>query len=119
MFLREDFMRVESISPMSYKAHIPTRLNERLFMEAHGKSRTASQAFLDQAGKFKNWGHDTSSLTLIEETGKNGINRALGLVNSYFAPFQKVIFPQKKSLLDTFMGLTERDVIEAEYLMNV
>lgn len=109
-------MRVNSVAPTTFQAQIPKNLRENLFWDAHKKGHQSTSALLEKMKAFENWGLETSSLASIEKRGEKPL---LCLVNSYLAPFQKVIFDCKNSLLESFMAISEQDVIQAEYKMKI
>lgn len=112
-------MRVNNTSSQSFQAHIPKEVYNRLFTEARKRGTQISFDYLEKTDKFLKWGEDTSALTIIENKNKDGIKTyALGLINSYTAPFKQIMLSKKESLLDSFMALKERDILNAEGSLN-
>lgn len=98
----------------SFGAYIPKPLKDELLYVASKKGKDASDAFVKQAKKVESWGQDTSSLTMIEKKTKKGREYALALVDSYCAPFRMAFLPKKQNLLDSFMSLKEKNIVDAE-----
>ncbi len=108
-------MQINKVSPVSYQAQIPKNLYEEMFSEANRKGHDCCSLFFTQTKNFKNWGHEeATSLALFQERTKEGLKKTLGLVSNYSAPLKRIVFPMKNSLLDSFLALTEKDVINAE-----
>lgn len=98
----------------SFGAHIPKPLKEKLFDAAYKKGNEACDAFFRQEKKVESWGQDTSSLSVIEKKTKDGRDYSLALVDSYCAPFRMSFLPKKQNLLDSFMALKEKNIVDAE-----
>lgn len=104
-------MRVDNVS---FQASVPKNLNDKLFDVA---LKTPDwQKYLKQVKNVESWGLETSSLAEHKQKGQDGV---LILVNNYFAPFKKVLLPQKGNLFETFMALTERDIQKAEFNLKI
>lgn len=122
-------MKVDGVSSVSFQASIPRALKDELFSAARLKGNDACFRYLEQAKKVESWGLSTSMISadkyVQSPLGTSLYEQApepksiLKLFNYYFAPFKKVEFNQKKTLLDTFMSLTEHDIIKAENKLNI
>lgn len=109
-------MQVNNVSSVSFRAGMPKILKEEMFYSARKVGGDVPGKFLEQYKNFQNWGYATSEIAEVKQKGGKSI---LALVNSYLAPMKKAELPQKDSLLDTFLSLTERDVINAEYSLKI
>lgn len=98
----------------SFKAMVPKSLQEELFNEALRKKTKQTGELFDQIKKVADWGHETCSITKVTEKTKEGEVHSLALIDSYVAPFQKAPLPKKQTLLDSFLALTEKIVVNAE-----
>ncbi len=112
-------MKTNKISPVSFQAYIPRRVSETLMSEAVSRGQNLTSQYYAQAKKVNQWGQDTSALTLISKRINNVRKDVLALVNSYHAPMRNAEFTQKGSLLDTFLSLTKKDIVEAEKSIHV
>lgn len=102
-------MKVDNIS---FQAHVPPALKDRLLRDAPDMGAKAARGKL---AKIEEWGCDTSTITTVQTKNKKGIKtEVLALVNSYSAPFRHSILPIKDTLLNSFMSLTKKDIQEAE-----
>ena len=105
-------MRTNNVSRTSFQAHVPPLLKEKLMIESIKRNKKVGLDFVNQLKKVETWGDNASeigeiSLPQVKET-------FLGLVNHLIVPFKKSMLPDKGSLLDSFMALTEKDIIKAE-----
>ncbi len=108
-------MQTNRVSPVSYQAQIPKRLQERMFYEANKKGNNYCNLFFNQSKNFKEWGCDeATSLALFETRTSDGVQRTLGLVSNAAAPLKKVLLPMKETILESFLALTEKDIVKAE-----
>lgn len=113
-------MRIDGISSHSFSAQIPKNVHEKLFDEALNLRLRDCKDFFEKEANVEKWGaHDSTSLDLFREKTDEGVKYTLGLINNYLAPFKRVVLPQKDSLLDSFMALSEKDIIEAENSLHI
>ncbi len=98
----------------SFTAHVPKALHDELFYAAYKRGHEACDSFWKQAKKVKEWGHETCAIKKVSERTRKGREESLVLIDSYVAPFQEAKLPKKPTLLDSFLALTERVVVDAE-----
>lgn len=113
-------MRINAVSSVSYQAQMPKNVHDVLFEEARNRGHEASFACLKQFDNVKKWGaYDTSLIELFVKKTKQGSVKQLGLINYYLVPLKQALFPQKGTLLDSFLALTEKDIINAEDSLKI
>lgn len=112
-------MQINSITPVKFQASMSTATKNYLFNEAREMGKETCNKYFTQAEKFKDWGLDTSSITILETKTRDGIIRKLGLINSYLAPFKQILLPDKGTILDSFLSLKERDITNAEHSLKI
>lgn len=110
-------MQVNSVSGVSFQAHIPSRLYNKMSMDAALRKSFPYDMFVKQVENVKNWGYASSCI--MENLGLHSSFEGLSLVNSYLAPFKKAALPKKDSLLDTFLSLTENDIVKAQNSLKI
>ncbi len=113
-------MRIDSISTPCFGAQVPKNVHDKLFEEALNLRLRDCRDFFEQEARVERWGaHKSTSLELFKEKTLEGTTYTLGLINNYLAPFKKVVLPQKETLLNSFMSLTEKDIVEAENSLHI
>lgn len=113
-------MRIDSVSSLSFGVQIPKNVHEKLFNEALNLRLRDCRDFFEKEAKVEKWGaHESTSIELFKEKTLEGTNYTLGLVNNYLAPLKKVVLPKKDTLLDSFMALSEKDIVEAENSLHI
>lgn len=113
-------MNVNVVSPISCKAQVPKNVHERLFNDAYYRGSKACLEYRTQARNISQWGcFDTTTIEVFKEKTKEGVKESLGLINYYIAPFKKAVLPMKDTLLDSFLALTEKDIVKAEDSLKI
>lgn len=108
------------VDKVSFQAQVPSRLKNKLFMDAYTRGKSSTEAFTKQLKNVESWGLDTTTIAEHIDCKKRGVNHlGLSLFNSYFAPFKHVELPQKETVYETFMALTEHIVTEAENKLKI
>lgn len=110
-------MQVNNVSNVSFNAHIPNRLYNRMLVDLYTCKKVPVDTFFKQVQNVKKWGYETSCVA--EEMGPKSSFKGLTLVNSYFVPFKKALLPMKDSLLSSFMALKEQDIIKAQEILKI
>lgn len=108
---------VPGVSPISFQAHVPSRLKNKLFMNAYSMDKKVCDEYFKQMKNIESWGLDSSTITEIKPDGTK--SKLLSLVNPYLAPFRSVVLPQKENLFETFLALTKRDIQDAENALKL
>ena len=105
-------MRTNSVSAVNFQATIPPKLKEKLMTEARRIGQEKAFDYLAHMKKVESWGEFATEISEISSPQLS--ETYLGLVNHLIKPLRQSLLPNKSSLLESFMALTEKDIVNAE-----
>lgn len=107
-------MNVNRVDNTNFQARVPEGLARALKTEAVESGSVALQGLMTQLSKVEQWGGRNSELTLYLDL--NAEKSVLGMFNQSLSKMYGGSLPQSKSgsLMDTFMSLSKKDILDAE-----